>query len=133
MKIITVNKAEYLGDFKLKITFDDQNTREINFAPVLRLYATGDYAKYKKEKYFKEFRIESNNIVWGSDWDLIFPIEELYAGKINVSLNQTKMKKGSMLKSIQNKLARLKSEELESVERFLKTMSKQENTASSVS
>ena len=28
------------------------------------------------------FKIENGNIVWGEDWDLIFPIEQLHQGRI---------------------------------------------------
>jgi len=28
------------------------------------------------------FTIDNGNIVWGKNWDLIFPVEPLYAGRI---------------------------------------------------
>jgi hypothetical protein len=31
------------------------------------------------------FKIEDGNIVWGKNWDLIFPAHELHAGKIKFS------------------------------------------------
>ena len=37
---------------------------------------------YLKEEKFKKFYIDSGNIVWGKNWDLVFPIEQLYKGKI---------------------------------------------------
>ena len=30
---------------------------------------------------FRTFKIVEGNIVWGDDWDLIFPMENLYRGK----------------------------------------------------
>lgn len=30
---------------------------------------------------FRTFKIVEGNIVWGDDWDLIFPMEKLYRGK----------------------------------------------------
>lgn len=36
----------------------------------------------KQLSNFKKFKIEKGNIVWGEDWDLIFPIEQLYNGKV---------------------------------------------------
>ncbi len=30
---------------------------------------------------FRTFVIDDGNVVWGEDWDLIFPIENLYIGK----------------------------------------------------
>jgi hypothetical protein len=41
------------------------------------------YNKYKKPENFKRFKIENGNIVWGKDWDMIFPVYDLYTGKIN--------------------------------------------------
>ena len=38
------------------------------------------YNSYLNEKKFKKFKIEFGNIVWGKNWDLIFPIDKLYAG-----------------------------------------------------
>ena len=31
---------------------------------------------------FQKFTIDDGNIVWGEDWDLVFPVEQLYAGAI---------------------------------------------------
>ena len=38
------------------------------------------YNSYLNENKFKKFKIEFGNIVWGKNWDLIFPIDKLYAG-----------------------------------------------------
>ena len=38
------------------------------------------YKSYLNENKFKKFKIEFGNIVWGKNWDLIFPIDKLYAG-----------------------------------------------------
>jgi hypothetical protein len=32
---------------------------------------------------FQKFKIESGNVVWGEKWDLIFPVSQLYKGKIS--------------------------------------------------
>lgn len=40
------------------------------------------YNKYLDESEFRKFTIDDGNIVWGEDWDLIFPIEQLYSGAI---------------------------------------------------
>ena len=40
------------------------------------------YNKYLEWKHFKKATIENGNIVWGKNWDLIFPIEQLHEGKI---------------------------------------------------
>jgi hypothetical protein len=37
---------------------------------------------YLKEDKFRKFYINSGNIVWGKNWDLVFPVEQLHSGKI---------------------------------------------------
>ena len=39
------------------------------------------YNKYLDSDMFRTFKIVEGNIVWGDDWDLIFPMEKLYRGK----------------------------------------------------
>ena len=39
-------------------------------------------SKYKISAHFKNFKIEQGNIVWGKNWDLIFPVLDLYKGRI---------------------------------------------------
>lgn len=34
------------------------------------------------DKNFKKFKIEYGNVVWGKDWDMIFPVYDLYLEKI---------------------------------------------------
>jgi hypothetical protein len=40
------------------------------------------YSKYLDIPKFKDFKIEMGNVVWGENWDLIFPLSQLYRGKI---------------------------------------------------
>lgn len=40
------------------------------------------YNKYLDQEQFKDFSIENGNIVWGKNWNLIFPIEQLHKGEI---------------------------------------------------
>ena len=37
---------------------------------------------YFDPRKFSHFTIDSGNVVWGKNWDLIFPIEQLHAGVI---------------------------------------------------
>ena len=37
---------------------------------------------YIEPKNFKKFTIEQGNVVWGKNWDMIFPIEDLYSPAI---------------------------------------------------
>lgn len=38
------------------------------------------YNKYATPALFKKFKIEGGNIVWGKNWDLMFPVEQLHTG-----------------------------------------------------
>ena len=79
MKIINVN---YLIGYKIEIKFDDKTTQIIDFEPFLRQNPHPLWNKYLKLENFKKFKIENGNIVWGRDWNLIFPINQLYKNKI---------------------------------------------------
>jgi hypothetical protein len=82
METISIIKAEYVGNLSVKIRFDDDTVRVIDVGAFIRQHPHNQYNKYLQEKNFLNFKIENGNIVWGDDWDLIFPIEQLYAGKI---------------------------------------------------
>ena len=79
---ISVVKAEYIEGYKIKITFNDKSTKVIDFEKAVKTVKISDYMKYQDLKKFKKFKIEMGNIVWGKDWDLIFPVCDLYNGKI---------------------------------------------------
>jgi len=78
MKIVT---AKYLDDYKIEIIFDDKKRNVINFLPALKKYAT--CKKYLDITLFKKFKVDSGNIVWGNNWEMIFKIEDLYENKFN--------------------------------------------------
>jgi hypothetical protein len=83
MKLISINKAEYLGKLSIKIFFDDETTNIINIGDFINKNPHPQYNKYLDEKKAKNFKLENGNIVWGKNWDLIFPLENLYSGKID--------------------------------------------------
>lgn len=82
MKIISTTDARYLDNYKLKITFNHREKRVVDFKAFLSFHSHPQYDKYKKEENFKKFKIENGNVVWGKDWDMIFPVYALYIGKI---------------------------------------------------
>lgn len=77
MKVVT---AKYLDDYKIEIIFDDKKRNVINFLPALKKYAT--CKKYLDITLFKKFKVDSGNIVWGNNWEMIFKIEDLYENKL---------------------------------------------------
>lgn len=83
MKIINVIEAKYLEGYKIQLTFNDKKIRVVDFEKFLKTRPHPQYNKYNELHHFKKFKIEWGNIVWGKDWDLIFPVDQLYKGKIH--------------------------------------------------
>ncbi|MCL2073731.1 MAG: DUF2442 domain-containing protein [Marinilabiliaceae bacterium] len=80
-KIIKLINANYIKDYVVELLFDDGIVQQINFANFLYRNPHPQYDKYRDLKYFKQFKIERNNIVWGKNWDLIFDLWDLYKGR----------------------------------------------------
>lgn len=77
---IYITKAEYVEDVKLHIFFSDGTSRIVDFKPFITAHPHPQYNRYIEPKNFKKFKIEYGNVVWGKNWDMIFPIEKLYKG-----------------------------------------------------
>ena len=76
-------KAEYAGDVRLKLFFNDGTSHTVDFGPFILSHPHPQYNRYIDPKYFKKFRIEHGNVVWGKNCDLIFPLEQLYSGTLD--------------------------------------------------
>lgn len=48
----------------------------------IRRHPHPQYNKYLDPRKFRRFAIENGNIVWGKNWDLIFPVEQLHDGMV---------------------------------------------------
>lgn len=83
MKTISIKDAKHIEAFKLEIIFNDGVVRMVDFGDFLQSHSHPQFNKYKKEENFKRFKIENGNVIWGKDWDMIFPLYDLYKGKIN--------------------------------------------------
>jgi hypothetical protein len=82
MKTISILLAKYICPYKLEIIFNDNEIKIIDFSDFILKNRNVQIYKYKDLRRFRHFRIENGNVVWGKDWDLIFPIAQLYKGKI---------------------------------------------------
>jgi hypothetical protein len=80
-ELLEVTKATYLGDFVIRITFSDGTEKAVDFKSFLHGNRHPIYEKYLHERQFKEFRLVHGNLNW-NDFEMIFPIEQLYRGKI---------------------------------------------------
>jgi hypothetical protein len=82
MKTIHVERASYIGLYRIELEFNDKTKQTIDFGDFLIKHPHPQHDKYRDLKLFKQFKIEDGNIVWGENWDLIFPIYQLYKGKL---------------------------------------------------
>ena len=83
MKTISVKEAKYIDDYKLQIVFSDNRKKHVDFKEFFMTHSHPQYNKYKKIENFKRFKIENGNVIWGKDWDMIFPVYDLYNGKVS--------------------------------------------------
>lgn len=80
---LTVVSAEYIGGLSLKLTFSDGFVRVLDFSEYLSSHPHPQHDLYQNPDSFREYYIDSGNLVWGKDWDMIFPVEDLYSGLKN--------------------------------------------------
>jgi hypothetical protein len=79
--IISIDKAAYLSEYKIIINFNDGTVKIVAFELFLRKSLHPSMSKYLDVEVFKNFEITDGNLNW-NDYDLIFPLWELYEGKI---------------------------------------------------
>lgn len=83
MNKLYIVKAENAGNLSVCLTFSDNTEKTVNVGDFIRRHPHPQYNKYLDPKKFNRFTIENGNIVWGKNWDLIFPMEQLYSGVIH--------------------------------------------------
>ncbi|MEW6481848.1 MAG: DUF2442 domain-containing protein [bacterium] len=81
-----VISAEYVGEYKIKLTFENGKSGVVDFLPYTR--KGGVFARFKDLKYFKQFEVNRDlgTISWRSEVD-IAP-ETLYSKAIGEPLPQ---------------------------------------------
>lgn len=82
MNRLYITNAINVGNLSVHLSFSDNTSCTVNIGDFIRRHPHPQYNKYLDERYFSRFTLENGNIVWGKNWDLIFPIEELHAGYI---------------------------------------------------
>jgi hypothetical protein len=78
---IRIDSAKYLSDYAIRIKFSDGNEKLVDFRPFLSKSLHPSIKKYLDENKFSNFSLTDGNLNW-NDYDLIFPISDLYNGKI---------------------------------------------------
>jgi hypothetical protein len=78
---LKIDSAKYLSDYVIRIRFSDGNEKLVDFKPFLSKSLHPSIRKYLDENKFSNFSLMNGNLNW-NDYDLIFPISDLYNGKI---------------------------------------------------
>ena len=82
MHRLYITGAKDAGNLTVDLQFRDQTTRRVDIGDFIRRHPHPQYNKYLAPRHFRRFEIEDGNIIWGKSWDLVFPIEQLYADVI---------------------------------------------------
>ena len=75
-------EATNAGNLSVNLLFSDNTSQTVDIGEFIRRHPHPQYNKYLDEKKFRQFKLENGNIVWGKNWDLIFPIEQLHSGSV---------------------------------------------------
>ena len=82
MERLFIIKAENMGNLTVSLTFSDNTVRTVDIGDFIRRHPHPQYNKYLDPRKFSRFTIDNGNIVWGKNWDMVFPVEHLHAGRI---------------------------------------------------
>ena len=82
MSRLCIIGAKDAGNFTIDLQFSDLTARRVDIDDFIRRHPHPQYNKYLNPRNFRRFEIEDGNIVWGKNWDLVFPVEQLHAGVI---------------------------------------------------
>ena len=80
-RLLQIDSAKYLSDYVIRITFNDGNEKLVDFRPFLSKSLHPSIKKYLDENEFSNFSLIDGNLNW-NDYELIFPISDLYNGHI---------------------------------------------------
>jgi Protein of unknown function (DUF2442) len=78
---LEITAAEYVPRYKIALRFVDATRRTVDFGPFLTKAHNPDTTDYQDLEKFKTFRLEDGDLMWG-DFQMIFPITDLYKGEI---------------------------------------------------
>jgi len=79
--VISIIKAEYMGDYSIRFSFSDGVEKVIDFYDFLKNARNTMTKKYLDKQLFKKYTIEYGDIIW-NDYEMCFPIWDLHEGSI---------------------------------------------------
>ena len=83
-KYISIKQAKYIDNYKIYLLFDDGKETTVDFKNFIIKSHHPDIKKYRDFELFKKFTLKYGEIEW-NDYELSFPIYDLYRGKIGRS------------------------------------------------
>ena len=81
-KYISIEEAKYMGEYRIYLKFNDGKEKTLDFKNFILSSQHPEIKKYENKNLFKNFNLEYGEIEW-NDYDLAFPIYDLYCGSIN--------------------------------------------------
>ena len=79
--VISIDKAEYKGEYIINIKFSDGVEKNIDFGTFLKNAKNPMIKKYLDKELFKAFSIEYGDLNW-NDFEMCFPLWSLHEGNI---------------------------------------------------
>ena len=79
--VVSIQKADYLGEYKISFQFSDGINKTIDFEGFLKKAKNPMTKKYQNKELFQSYTIEHGDIIW-NDYEMCFPIWDLHEGKV---------------------------------------------------
>jgi len=80
-KHISIEEAKYIDGYRIYLKFNDGKENTLDFKNFILSSRHPEIRKYENKNLFKNFNLEYGEIEW-NDYDLAFPIYDLYEGSI---------------------------------------------------
>jgi hypothetical protein len=80
-RYIEIINAQYLNNYKIEFEFNDHSKKIVDFETFLNRAKNPTLKKYLDKTLFKNFTLRDGDIDW-NDYELCFPIADLYDGSI---------------------------------------------------
>jgi len=77
---LIIEKAEQIGDYRLKLCFSDGHIQIIDLEDFLFCSTNAHIQKYQNPEAFAGFAVTDGDLQW-NDYDLCFSLEDLYENK----------------------------------------------------
>lgn len=80
-QVLRIKKVKHVGDYKLKLSFNDGNEQVVDFNFFLSSSLNPMIRKYLRREEFMKFELDEGDLEW-NDYDLCFPIADLYENNV---------------------------------------------------